>query len=135
MSWCQVYIDIRTQMHHSLIIIVIIIVIVIIIILVILIITIVTYYCYYHYYYHCCYDYVCVCVHHCLWRLVDPFSKSCETPRLNEFFKLRISTNLLISQFLEMADDASQGRHLAADGDLMILMQRPFFSPFGNFGR
>ena len=62
MSWCQVYIDIRTQMHHSLIIIVIIIVIVIIIIiLVILIITIVTYYCYYHYYYHCCYDYVCVC--------------------------------------------------------------------------
>lgn len=35
--------------------------------------------------------------------------------RLNEFFKLRISTNLLISQFLEMADDASQGSLLVAD--------------------
>jgi len=36
---------------------------------------------------------------------------------LNEFFKLRISTNLLISQFLEMADDASQGSEADANLD------------------
>ena len=69
---------------------------------------------------------MCVCVYHS--RLVDPFLNYTTVAvflgvfsvlRLNEFFKLRISTNLLISQFLEMADDASQGRHLAAYGGLM----------------
>ena len=38
-----------------------------------------------------------------------PKSKQPDSPRLDQFFKLRISTNLLISQFLEIANDASQG--------------------------
>lgn len=53
--------------------------------------------------------------------------------RLNEFFKLRVSTNLLISQFLEMAHDASQGSE--ADGKLdsyQSFISTQCASPFGR---
>ena len=79
--------------------------------------------------------YMCVCVPFPVGGSVLKLHDSCRVSglffsvlRLNEFFKLRISTNLLISQFLEMADDASQGRHLAAYGGLM----QHVFSPFGS---
>eukprot|EP00439_Symbiodinium_sp_Y106_P068178 s1589_g11.t1 len=46
-----------------------------------------------------------------------PKSKQPDSPRLDQFFKLRISTNLLISQFLEIANDASQGSEADASFD------------------
>lgn len=58
------------------------------------------------------------------------FVGSCECEldslsRLDEFFKLRISTNLLISQFLEMAEDESLGRRCGAEtaGSLFLVRE------------